>query len=163
LIQFGYFRIKTGSNLFFGLARVFSVWFFQFQVYKTRSVSFLKIIISFFHDSISSIIFFSFFNLSNFLIFLLNCISDQFQPWRNGRVLLLFLELICCLIISRKKIILPGFSTPFDGDTCCTPVECAAGLTFAYLQIWAVSTHYHCWSSTGYHPSYNQLALPHSK
>jgi hypothetical protein len=63
----------------------------------------------------------------------------------------------------EKKMILQGFSTPFDGDACCTPVECAASLTFAYLQIWAVSTHYHCWSSTGYHPSYNQLALPHSK
>jgi len=86
---FGYFRTKTGSNQFFqfgsvflglalffySLARFFSglgsVWFFQFQVYKTKPVIFKKILINLI-DFFSRFSFFGFFSgLIGFLIFLL--------------------------------------------------------------------------------------------
>jgi hypothetical protein len=78
LVQFSYFRTKTDLNRFFSLARVFSVW-----------LGFFGLVFS---------IFFNFLNLINFFIVLLIHRSD-------GRVLLLFLELIRCLIISKKKMI----------------------------------------------------------
>jgi hypothetical protein len=64
-----FFRTKTGSN-WYG-----SVFFrvFQFQAYKTETepVGFLKVLISFFHDSILSIIFFQFSRFNQFFNFFL--------------------------------------------------------------------------------------------
>jgi hypothetical protein len=45
------------------------VQFFWFQVYKTEQVSFLKILIDFFHDSVFLVIFFYFFRFNQFFSF----------------------------------------------------------------------------------------------
>ena len=78
--RFWFFRTKTGSNRF---GSVFSVWlsffrfgfcsvrFFRFQAYKTKPVSFFKILIGFFSWFGFFFVFFSFFNLINFPVFLL--------------------------------------------------------------------------------------------
>jgi hypothetical protein len=68
-VWLGFFPVWLGFffRFFFCLG---SIQFFRFQVYKTKPVSFFKILIGFFHGSVFSVIFFSgFLGLIDFLVF----------------------------------------------------------------------------------------------
>jgi hypothetical protein len=85
------------------LTRFFRFSFFSFRLIKLNQSVFKNYNPFFSRFDFFNYFFFNFLNLINFFIVLLIHRSDQFKSWGNGRVLLLFLELICCLIISREK------------------------------------------------------------
>jgi hypothetical protein len=82
-----------------------SVWFFQFQAYKTKTepVGFFKILIGFFHGSIFSIIFSGFLGLIGFSVFFLPL---EWWIWllKNQVIVYLYPKNLNFTVFSFKKI-----------------------------------------------------------
>jgi hypothetical protein len=82
-----------------------SVWFFQFQAYKTKTepVGFFKILIDFFHGSIFSIIFSGFLGLIGFLVFFLPL---EWWIWllKDQGIVYLYPKNLNFTVFSLKKI-----------------------------------------------------------